>query len=201
MVEEQIRRRGVDDPKVLEVMAIVPRHLFVLEADRPSAYMDGPLPIGFGQTISQPYIVALMTEALRVTGEDRVLEIGTGSGYQSAVLSRMARAVFSIESVEPLGRRAKRQLKDLGCDNVHVRVGDGFAGWPEEAPFDGIIVTAAPETVPDALMRQLTDGGRMVIPVGMYHQELLVLRKQGSEVLRQKIADVRFVPMIGRGEE
>ena len=200
MVNEQIRSRGIQDVRVLEVMEEVPRHLFVVEVDRSSAYNDNPLPIGFGQTISQPYIVALMTEALRVGPSDRVLEIGTGSGYQSAILSKLGAEVFSIEFVEPLGKQARRQLEALGYDNVHIRIGDGYDGWPEEAPFNAIIATAAPEKVPETLVAQLAADGRLVIPVGLHYQELIVLHRKGDEVRREKIADVRFVPMVRRNK-
>jgi len=196
MVREQIRDRGIQSDAVLEAMEGVPRHLFVASADRESAYRDGPLPIGFGQTISQPYIVALMTEALGVQPEDRILEIGTGSGYQTAILSRLARDVYTIESVEALSKEAGQKLNRLGCDNVHQRIGDGYAGWPEEAPFDGIVVTAAPEEIPPVLVDQLRTGGRLVIPVGVGYQELVLLLKEGEGVQRQKLADVRFVPMV-----
>jgi protein-L-isoaspartate(D-aspartate) O-methyltransferase len=200
MVEKQLRDRGIRDPRVLAVMEALPRHLFVASADRASAYADSPLPIGFGQTISQPYIVALMTEALELVPEQRVLEIGTGSGYQTAVLARLAREVFSIESVSALADEAQRRLGDLGIRNVQIRVGDGYRGWPEEAPFDCVIATAAPETVPDSLVAQLADGGRMVIPIGVQYQELIVLHKNGEKVARKKIADVRFVPMVKRSK-
>ncbi len=200
MVNEQIRNRGIRDPRVLEAMERVPRHLFVSPEDRRCAYNDNPLPIGHGQTISQPYIVALMTELLELQPGDRVLEIGAGSGYQTAVLSLLAGEVFSIERVEQLGEPARERLDSLGFDNVTVRVGDGYAGWPDEAPFDAIIVTAAPETVPDALIAQLSDGGRMAIPVGLHFQELFCIVKEGEKTSEEKIANVRFVPMIGKDE-
>jgi len=196
MVEQQIRGRGIKDPHVLKAMEEVPRHLFVAPDDQSSAYDDNPLPIGYGQTISQPYIVALMTETLHITAHDRVLEIGTGSGYQSAILSRLAKDVFSIESIAPLADRARLTLNDLACHNVHVRVSDGYEGWPDKAPFDGVIVTAAPETVPDELIEQVADGGRIVIPVGLHYQELILLTKERTVVRSHKIADVRFVPMV-----
>jgi protein-L-isoaspartate(D-aspartate) O-methyltransferase len=201
MVREQIRNRGIDDERVLEAMREVPRHRFVVPVDRSAAYNDNPLPIGFGQTISQPYIVALMTECLCVTPDDRVLEIGTGSGYQSAILSKLAREVFSIELVEPLAEQAKRQLEELGCRNVRVRIGDGYDGWPEESPFDGIIVTAAPETIPEILIDQLAIGGRMVIPVGVHYQELILVRKDDDNAHSEKITDVRFVPLVRKKPE
>lgn len=200
MVEKQLRARGIRDPRVLAAMAELPRDVFVVPGDRASAYDDNPLPIGFGQTISQPYIVALMTEALELTPEHRVLEIGTGSGYQTAILSRLAGEVFSVESVSSLADEAKRHLEGLGIGNVRMRIGDGYLGWPEEAPFDRVIATAAPETVPEALVEQLVDGGVMVIPIGVHYQELIVLRKHGEKVSRRKIADVRFVPMVKRSK-
>jgi protein-L-isoaspartate(D-aspartate) O-methyltransferase len=198
MVDRQIRRRGVTDPRVLKAMAEVPRHLFVPPSEVGEAYEDHPLPIGYDQTISQPYIVALMTESLELGAGDRVLEIGTGSGYQAAVLSLLVKQVFSMEIVEPLGRSAAERLKELGYDNVQVRVGDGYEGWPEEAPFDAIIVTAAPDTVPQPLIDQLATGGRMVIPVGEYYQELLLAVKHHGRIERRSIASVRFVPMVGK---
>ena len=198
MVETQIRRRDVKDPRVLRAMETVPRHLFVRPEDLPFAYTDCPMPIGHGQTISQPYIVALMTEILELEPTHRVLEIGTGSGYQAAVLSLLAREVYTVEFVEALGTQAEKRLASLGCANVHVRIGDGYAGWPEEAPFDAIIVTAAPETVPKSLVDQLKDGGRMAIPVGSYFQVLVRIVKRGDQTTEEKIADVRFVPMVGK---
>jgi len=207
MVAKQIRRRGVSDVRVLKAMEQVPRHLFVPPAQVGEAYDDHPLPVGYGQTISQPYIVALMTESLKLHAGDRVLEIGTGSGYQAAVLSLLVKKVYSMEIVAPLGRSAARCLKDLGFNNVDVRIGDGYLGWPDEAPFDAIMVTAAPDTVPQPLIDQLAEGGRMVIPVGEYYQELILLVKKDGRVERQSIASVRFVPMVshpkkenGRGD-
>jgi protein-L-isoaspartate(D-aspartate) O-methyltransferase len=200
MVESQIRRRDVKDPRVLHAMEAVPRHLFVRPQDLQVAHADTPVPIGHGQTISQPYIVALMTEILDLAPDHRVLEIGTGSGYQAAVLSLLAKEVYSVETVESLAVAARKRLQSLGYRNVHVKTGDGYSGWPEEAPFDAIIVTAAPETVPKTLVDQLKDGGRMAIPVGVFYQELLLVVKKGGRVTEQKIADVRFVPMIGKGK-
>ncbi len=199
MVDFQIRRRDVRDPRVLEAMQTVPRHLFVLPENIPFAYSDSPLPIGYGQTISQPYIVALMTEILELERTHRVLEIGTGSGYQTAVLSLLACEAFTVEYLSSLGTEAKKRLETLGFANVHVRIGDGYAGWPEEAPFDAIIVTAAPDKVPKTLVDQLKEGGRMAIPVGTHFQELFLIRKKGSKTTEEKIADVRFVPMVGKG--
>lgn len=199
MVEKQIRRRGVRDVRVLRAMETVPRHLFVRPSDLASAYEDNPLPIGYNQTISQPYIVALMTELLALEPHHRVLEIGTGSGYQAAVLSRLAAEVFSIEFVEELGQSSKKLLQLLGHTNVRVRVGDGYAGWPGEGPFDAIMVTAAPDSCPPGLADQLVDGGRMAIPVGCHIQELFLMTRCGEELVRQKVADVRFVPMVRGG--
>jgi protein-L-isoaspartate(D-aspartate) O-methyltransferase len=198
MVHEQIRRRDVKDPRVLRAMEKVPRHLFVRPEDIPFAHTDSPLPIGHGQTISQPYIVALMTELLEIEPDHRVLEIGTGSGYQAAVLSLLAKDVYTVEYLEPLAASARKLLASLGCANVHVRVGDGYEGWKEEAPFDSIIVTAAPESVPDALSAQLKEGGRMAIPVGSYFQDLVLAVKKAGRLREQKVADVRFVPMVRR---
>lgn len=198
MVESQIVSRGVRDPRVLAAMREVPRHLFVDAAERSRAYEDTPLPIGGHQTISQPYIVALMTELLDLTPSERVLEIGTGSGYQSAVLSRVCKEVYTVEIVPDLARAASERLKRLGYENVHVREGDGYGGWPDQAPFDGIIVTAAPERIPEPLLDQLAPDGRMVIPVGGFFQELKVFRKDASgHVSEQAILPVRFVPMTG----
>ncbi|MBN2287952.1 MAG: protein-L-isoaspartate(D-aspartate) O-methyltransferase [Candidatus Glassbacteria bacterium] len=201
MVRTQIERRGVKDARVLEAMRKVPRHLFIPPDRRDEAYGDFPLPIGHGQTISQPYIVALMTELLRLKPESRVLEIGTGSGYQAAVLAELAAEVYSIEIVEPLCEKASELLAGFGYTNARVRCGDGFYGWPEEAPYDGIIVTAAPEKVPQPLLDQLADGGRLVIPEGRFLQELVVYEKHEGEVKRREVISVRFVPMTGRAEK
>lgn len=201
MVEEQIRARGVKDSRVLSAMRTVPRHLFVPAGEREGAYADRPLPIGSGQTISQPYIVALMSSLLEIGPRDRVLEVGTGSGYQAAVLSRLAKQVYSVEIVEPLAKRARGTLADLGYDNVHVRLGDGYQGWPEAAPFDGIIVTAAPPRIPEPLLRQLKAGGKLVIPVGEGYQDLLVLtRRRDGGFDRTSVLPVRFVPMTGQAQ-
>ncbi len=196
MVERQIERRGIENPRVLEAMRDVKRHLFVPPNEVPSAYEDHPLPIGEGQTISQPYIVALMTESIEPKPSDRVLEIGTGSGYQAAVLSRLVKDVYSIEIVDALGRSAEKRHKDLGYDNVTVRIGDGYKGWPEKAPFDAIVVTAAPPELPQALVDQLAEGGRMVVPVGTAFQELLLVEKKKGEITKRVITAVRFVPMV-----
>ncbi len=202
MVETQIVSRGVRDPRVLDAMRKVPRHLFVAPEERAHAYEDHPLPIGGSQTISQPYIVALMTELLGLPPRARVLEIGTGSGYQSAVLSQLAAEVYSIEILPDLARAASEKLKDLGYVNVTVREGDGYRGWPEHAPFDGIIVTAAPEKIPEPLVDQLAVGGRMVIPVGGFFQELKVFtREKDGRVTEKDIIPVRFVPMTGEIEK
>jgi protein-L-isoaspartate(D-aspartate) O-methyltransferase len=201
MVKEQIVRRGVDNPEVVRAMGEVPRHAFVPEYLRNQAYVDGPLAIGSGQTISQPYIVALMTELLELDGDEKVLEIGTGSGYQSAVLARVAREVYTVEIREELGSQAEERLASLGYDNIHLRIGDGYQGWPEEAPFDGIMVTAAPATVPQPLIDQLKEGGKLVIPVGDFFQDLLVITKTTDGVEQREIIPVRFVPMIGEVED
>ena len=199
MVETQIEARGVTDARVLEAMRLVPRHLFIDESFWPRAYSDGPLPISNGQTISQPYIVALMTELLQPEEHHVVLEIGTGSGYQAAVLSKLVRRVYTIEIVPELGQSAERILKRLEYNNVTVRIGDGYQGWPEQAPYDRIIVTAAPEEIPQKLVEQLKPGGRMILPVGSQRrgQDLLVLEKDqaGNVNIRQTIP-VRFVPMV-----
>lgn len=199
MVERQLRNRDIRDERVLQAMLAVPRHLFVPEDARPQSYEDGPLPIGYDQTISQPYIVAFMTEALEIQPDHRVLEIGTGSGYQAAVLGKLAARVYSIEIVPPLAERARETLARLGYRNVEVRTGNGYLGWPEHAPYDRIMVTAAPEEVPAALVEQLEVGGRMAIPVGPSHdQQLRILRRTaaGTEIIRT--LPVRFVPMTGK---
>jgi protein-L-isoaspartate(D-aspartate) O-methyltransferase len=202
MVETQIVSRGVRNPRVLAAMREVPRHLFVEPSERDRAYEDTPLPIPGQQTISQPYIVALMTELLDVAAGEKVLEIGTGSGYQSAVLSRLAGEVYTIEILPELARAAESRLKQLGYENVTVRAGDGYGGWPEHAPFDAIIVTAAPERIPQPLLDQLAPGGRMVIPVGGFFQELKVFEKDASgRVTERAILPVRFVPMTGEVEK
>jgi protein-L-isoaspartate(D-aspartate) O-methyltransferase len=198
MVENQIKFRGVRDEAVIRAMLKVPRHKFVPPASQREAYGDYPLPIGHGQTISQPYIVAAMTELLQLTPEDRVLEIGTGSGYHAAVIAEIAAEVFTIEIVEPLGISAAERLRELGYDNVHVKVGDGYLGWPEHAPFDAIIVTCAPENVPAPLVEQLKPGGRMCIPVGpMGEQELYLLTRRPDGTLETRsVFPVRFVPLV-----
>jgi protein-L-isoaspartate(D-aspartate) O-methyltransferase len=199
MVESQLRGRDIRDERVLATMAKVPRHLFVPEGYREEAYQDTPLPIGFGQTISQPYMVALMTELLELRGEEKVLEIGTGSGYQTAVLAELAGEVYSVEVIPELSERARRILESLGYRNFHLRVGDGYEGWPEHAPYDGILVTAAPVEIPPPLLEQLADGGRMAIPVGeTYPQQLYLVRKQGERVERRPIIPCLFVPLVHR---
>ncbi|MGB8960071.1 MAG: protein-L-isoaspartate(D-aspartate) O-methyltransferase [Candidatus Aminicenantales bacterium] len=196
MTETQIRARGVHDPLVLAAMARIPRHLFVPEGFRVHAYADEPLPIGDGQTISQPYIVAYMTETLGLKGGEKVLEIGTGSGYQSAVLAEIAGEVWTVEIVETLALRARAVLDGLGYANIHYRVGDGSKGWPEEAPFDGIIVTAAAPRMPAALESQLAEGGRMIVPVGTDLQELFFVRRGQKGLERERLLGVRFVPLV-----
>ncbi|MFH1278998.1 MAG: protein-L-isoaspartate(D-aspartate) O-methyltransferase [Candidatus Eisenbacteria bacterium] len=200
MVRKQIEARGVKDPRVLDAMAAVPRHLFVPEKMAAGAYDDNPLPIGHGQTISQPYIVALMTELLELEPGDKVLEIGTGSGYQAAVLAEIADTVFTIEIIPELADLARRNLEAAGIRKANVRTGDGYRGWPEEAPFPAIIVTAAPDHVPEPLIEQLAEGGRLVLPVGDVYQELVVLRKEDGKVRRRTVIPVRFVPMTGEAD-
>ena len=196
MVERQLRPRGIDDPRVLRVMATVPREKFVAKELAARAYEDHPLPIGFGQTISQPFIVAFMTQELKPKPSDRVLEIGTGSGYQAAVLGELVKEVYTIEIVRPLAQRAAVVLNALGYKNVLVKAGDGYKGWPEHAPFDAIIVTAAPDHVPQPLVEQLKEGGRIVIPVGKtFAQELKVLKKRGGVVKQTVAIPVKFVPL------
>lgn len=198
MVNEQLKARDIRNERVLDAMLNVPRHLFIPESARDGAYGDFPVPIGHGQTISQPYIVAFMTQALDVGPGDRVLEIGTGSGYQAAVLSGLAKEVFTIEIIEPLAGRARATLLDLGYRNVQVRAGNGYLGWPEYAPYDRIIVTAAPEDVPPALVEQLKIGGLMAIPVGVGDQELRILRRVPAGLETITTLPVRFVPMTGK---
>ncbi len=198
MVDEQIVTRDIKSPRVLDAMRKVPRHEFVPESMRDEAYGDTPLPIGHGQTISQPYIVAYMSEALELESSHRVLEIGTGSGYQAAILGELAKEVFSIEIVVPLASAARQTLARLGYKNVHVRAGNGYLGWPEEAPFDRVMVTAAPDEVPQALIDQLKVGGLMAIPVGIGVQELRILRRTVTGVETLRTLPVRFVPMTGK---
>jgi protein-L-isoaspartate(D-aspartate) O-methyltransferase len=202
MVASQLRGRDITDARVLEAMAKVPRHRFVPEATRRLAYQDGPLPIGHGQTISQPYIVALMTQLAEPKANERALDVGTGSGYQAAVLAELVESVYSIEIVEPLANQARDRLRELGYSNVTCRDGDGYRGWPEHAPFDIIIVAAAPNHVPKPLIEQLAPGGKLVIPVGEYFQELVVIEKSvDGEIRRRSVAPVAFVPMTGEAME
>jgi protein-L-isoaspartate(D-aspartate) O-methyltransferase len=200
MVTSQIAARGIKDPGVLAAMRRVPRHEFVPPSVREAAYADRPLPIGDDQTISQPYIVALMTEAAAVRKGARVLEIGTGSGYQAAVLAELGAEVYSIEIIEPLARRGAAALARAGYPGVKLRVGDGYRGWPEAAPFDAILVTAAPPRIPAPLKEQLKPGGRLVVPVGSDMQELLVVQRVGNRWTEKRIAAVRFVPMTGEAQ-
>jgi len=197
MVRETIAARGVKDGRTLAAMRHVLRHLFVPPALVSQAYADYPLPIGHAQTISQPYIVAFMTEALGLQGGEKVLEVGTGSGYQSAVLAEIAAKVYTIEIVPALAEEARQRLTRLGYANVEVRAGDGYAGWPEAAPFDGILVTAAAPRVPQPLKEQLRDGGRLVLPVGDEYQELVVVTRRGDAFEERRVLSVRFVPMTG----
>lgn len=201
MIDKQIKARGVKDDKVLQAMLKVARDKFVPEKYRPYSYYDEPLPIGEGQTISQPYIVALMTELMEVGEDDKVLEIGTGSGYQAAILGEIVKEVYTIEIIESLANSAEEKLEELGYDNVHVKCGDGYWGWPEHAPFDAIIVTAAPDEVPQPLIDQLKEGGRLVIPVGEVYQELIVVTKTKKGIKRESIIPVRFVPMTGEAQK
>lgn len=200
MVKSQIEGRGVVDQRVLAVLRKVPRHRFVPLHLRESAYDDSALPIGEGQTISQPYIVGIMTELLGLEGDERVLEIGTGSGYQAAVLAELVKHVYTIEILEPLATQAERRLKEMGYTNVTVRCADGYQGWPEVASFDAIIVTAAPEKVPQPLVDQLRVGGRMAIPVGRFDQDLMLLVKEADGVREEQVIPVRFVPMTGKAD-
>ena len=187
---------------MLEALRKVPRHLFVPQQFESQAYADEPLPIGHGQSISQPYVVAFMSKELELKPEDKVLEIGTGSGYQAAVLAELAKEVYSIEIVEPLAREARERLERLGYTNVRVRVGDGYRGWPEAAPFDAIIVTAAPDHVPPVLLDQLREGGRMVLPLGRgYEQDLVKVRRTGKGLQQEVLLPVRFVPMVGEAQK
>lgn len=196
MVDEQIIPQGIKDPKILSAMRHIPRHKFVPSGYSDLAYYDIPLPIGHGQTISQPSLVALMTEALALEGAKRVLEIGTGSGYQSAVLAEIVPDVFTIEIAEPLATKAAHTLAELGYRNIHTRVGDGYRGWPEEAPFDAIIVTAAPDHVPQPLLDQLAVGGRLILPVGRDYQTLELHYRTAKGFERKIITLVRFVPLV-----
>ena len=200
MVETQIEARGIRDPGVISALKRVPRELFVPSEKRAEAFEDRPLPIGYGQTISQPYIVALMTSTLNLQGREKVLEIGTGCGYQTAVLALIAEKIFTIEYRKPLFERSRRILEGMGYSNIHFRLGDGFYGIPEEAPFDGIIVTAGAPKVPSILLSQLAEGGKLVIPLGNpdLGQDLILFTRYGSRIERKNLGAVRFVPMAGR---
>jgi protein-L-isoaspartate(D-aspartate) O-methyltransferase len=202
MVQRQLVPRGINDARILAAMMKVPREEFVPAESRAASYEDGPLPIGYGQTISQPYIVAFMTEQLRPKPTDRVLEVGTGSGYQAAILADLVSEVYSIEIVEPLAKNAEATLQRLGYKNVHLKTGDGYKGWPEAAPFDAIIVTCAPDKVPQPLVDQLKDEGRMVIPVGdKFAQQLYLLEKKNGQLKQSATLPVRFVPMTSEGQK
>lgn len=196
MVKSQLISRGIADENVLRVMENTPRHLFVPQNLRQESYIDGPLPIGEGQTISQPFIVAIMTELLKLKGHEKVLEIGTGSGYQAAVLSQLVDTCYTIELVKKLADEASARLKQLGYTNVVAKCGDGYKGWPEHAPFDCIIITAAPESIPEKLVDQLKPDGIMVLPVGKFYQDLIVVTKTKRGINRERIIPVRFVPMV-----
>jgi len=199
MVQEQLKARGVSDQRVLAAMKKVRRDEFVPANVKASSYTDQPLPIGYSQTISQPYIVAFMTEQVHPSPTDRVLEIGTGSGYQAAILAELAAEVYTIEIIEPLAKTAEATLQCLGYKNVHVKAGDGYKGWPEYAPFDAVIVTCAPDHVPQPLIDQMKEGGRMIIPVGggLGYQQLYLLEKKNGKLQRRAVSPVRFVPMTG----
>lgn len=203
MVRWQLEARGIKDPRVLDAFRRVPRHEFVLEKYQSDAYSDHPLPIGEGQTISQPYMVAIMTELLQLTGNEKVLEIGTGSGYQTAILSLLAKEVYTIEIIEPLAKSAEERLKRLGYNNVYVRVGDGYQGWPENAPFDGIIITCAPPYLPEPLKEQLAEGGKIVAPIGEKGQMqiLTVFEKKNGKIVKREEGGCFFVPMTGEIEK
>jgi protein-L-isoaspartate(D-aspartate) O-methyltransferase len=198
MVEQQIRSRGIGDKAVLAAMMKVERHRFVPASQAASAYNDSPLPIGEGQTISQPFIVGYMTELAKISRSAKVLEIGTGSGYQAAILGELAKEVYTIEIVPSLAETARATLKQLGYKNVFVKTGNGYLGWPEQAPFDAIVVTAAPDEVPQALVDQLALNGTMVIPVGTFYQQMMVINRTSEGVVERKTIAVRFVPMIGK---
>jgi protein-L-isoaspartate(D-aspartate) O-methyltransferase len=201
MVQRHLAERGIKDPRVLEAFRTVPRHRFLPPATRRLAYDDESIPIGEGQTITPPFDVAFMTEALRPRPEDRVYEVGTGSGYQASILSRLVKEVYSVESHEPLSKRATAVIKELGYSNVHTRHGDGYAGWPEAAPFDAIIVTCAPEAIPPPLIAQLKEGGRMVIPLGSrFNQVVHLIEKRGGRLFDRQLRPTLFVPMTGQAQ-
>lgn len=201
MVNDQLIKRGISDSRVIDAMLKVPRHQFLPDHLCDYAYIDGPLPIGMGQTISQPYIVAFMTELLNLQKGDKVLEIGTGSGYQAAILAEIVFEVYTIEIVESLALKAKIVLQELGYKNIQFKIGDGYMGWKENAPFNSVIVTAAPPQIPEPIMHQLKEGGKMVIPVGDYFQELLLLKKTKDGVKEKRVTPVRFVPMTGEAQK
>lgn len=202
MIEEHIMRRGIKDESVLNALREIDRKDFIPEPMKPYAYEDGPLPIGKNQTISQPYIVAFMAEALKLTKESKVLEVGSGCGYNAAVLSRLASKVYSIEIIEWLAEKAQNNIEKLNLDNVHIKFGDGYKGWPDKGPFDAIIITAAPSTIPEPLKEQLKIGGKLLAPVGTIRQELILLEKVAHRKYRQKnLMPVRFVPMTGIAQE
>jgi len=201
MVERQIRARGITDKAVLEAMLKVPRHLFVPVEYAPLAYQDHPLPIGQEQTISQPFIVAYMSEAVEITKNEKVLEIGTGSGYQAAILGELAKEVYTIEIIPELAEQARRTLSGLGYKHVHVKTGNGYEGWVEYAPYDGIVVTAAPDEIPKALVDQLAVNGKMVIPIGVMDQEMMIITKTPEGVLEKRTIPVLFVPMTGKPKQ
>jgi protein-L-isoaspartate(D-aspartate) O-methyltransferase len=196
MVEEQIIARGIKDELVLQAMRKVPRHLFVPKEYREYSYEDEPLPIGEGQTISQPYIVAYMTEILQLKGNEKVLEIGTGSGYQTAILAEIVDKVYTVEIIASLSRGAQKVLKELGYKNIHFKIGDGTYGWTEYSPYDAILVTAAPSKIPKTLQKQLNDDGRMIIPVGSFFQELVLVVREKNKFKKRKLIPVRFVPLM-----
>jgi len=202
MVQRQIKRRGIQDDRLLNALRLIPRHVFIPEHYRHAAYEDTPVPIGFNQTISQPYIVAFMVDMLHLLAHEKVLEIGTGSGYETAVVAQLCKSVYSVEIVPELATRSQQILQELGYENAHIRCGDGYAGWSEHAPFDAIIVSAAPTQIPEHLLQQLKPGGRMILPLGLFDQALLYLYKDAEgAVHRQQSLSVKFVPMTGLAEQ
>lgn len=201
MVEYQIKTRDITDTRFIDAMLKVPRHLFVGTSQWDEAYDDYPLPIGYGQTISQPYMVALMTQLLNLSGKEKVLEIGTGSGYQTAILAELAGMVYTVEIVEDLSMDAQNLLNELGYKNIEFMIGDGYSGWEEHAPYDVIIVTCGPSEVPQPLIEQLADGGRMVIPVGSTYQKLTIMEKIKGDLRKSESIDCRFVPMTRKGKD